>query len=290
MLSNEQHPAHIINIDFNNAQAMLIDESNHRPVLVDFWADWCAPCKTLMPILEKLADEYQGAFLLAKVNADEMQPIAQQFGVRNLPTVMLIQNGQPVDGFTGTQSETFVRDMLEKFLPKPWDGMLQSAQAAMAEGNFTGAADTLREAYQLSKQLVDIGVHLAHCLAESGKLDEAEAILNITPMADQDGYFEQVKSLLELKREASDTPEIRQLQAQLNEQPDSLDLQYQLALQFSQANRQQEALELLYAILKFDREFNDNAARRAYLDLLKTLGPKDPLAIEYQRKLYSLLY
>ena len=106
--------AHIVEIDESNAQQLLIDESMTRPVVVDFWADWCGPCKQLMPILEKLADEYQGAFLLAKVNADEQQMLAQQLGVRSLPTVMVIKEGQPIDGFSGAQPESAVREMLEK--------------------------------------------------------------------------------------------------------------------------------------------------------------------------------
>ena len=100
---------YIVNIDETNAQQILIEESSRRPVLVDFWADWCEPCKTLMPLLEKLAEEYQGQFLLAKVNADEQQGIAQQLGVRSLPTVMLIKDGQPVDGFVGAQPESQIR-------------------------------------------------------------------------------------------------------------------------------------------------------------------------------------
>jgi len=103
---------HIVNIDETNAAALLIEESHNRPVVVDFWADWCEPCKVLMPMLEKIAEEYNGAFLLAKVNADEQGMIAQQFGVRSLPTVMVIQNGQPVDGFAGAQPENAVREML----------------------------------------------------------------------------------------------------------------------------------------------------------------------------------
>lgn len=109
----------IVNIDETNASALLIEESHKRPVVVDFWAEWCEPCKVLMPLLEKIATEYQGAFLLAKVNADEQQDIAQQLGVRNLPTVMVIQGGQPVDGFSGAQTESFIREMLAKYLPKP---------------------------------------------------------------------------------------------------------------------------------------------------------------------------
>ena len=116
---------YIVNIDETNAAALLIDESHKRPVVVDFWASWCAPCKVLMPLLEKIANEYQGAFLLAKVNADQQPGIAQQLGVRSLPTVMVIQGGRPVDGFAGAKPEALVRKMLEKYLPKPWDGLLQ---------------------------------------------------------------------------------------------------------------------------------------------------------------------
>lgn len=129
----------IVNIDESNAAQLLIDESHQRPVVVDFWADWCEPCKVLMPLLEKIATEYNGAFLLAKVNADQQQMITQQFGVRSLPTVMVIQNGQPVDGFAGAVPEGQVRQMLEKYLPKPWDGLLEMAREAMEGGDFTAA-------------------------------------------------------------------------------------------------------------------------------------------------------
>ena len=117
----------VVDIDQNNAQQYLIDESFNRPVVVDFWADWCAPCKQLMPLLEKLADEYAGAFLLAKINADEQQGISQQLGVRSLPTVMVFKDGQPVDGFAGAQPETAVREMLQKHLPSPWDAKIAEA-------------------------------------------------------------------------------------------------------------------------------------------------------------------
>lgn len=281
---------HIVDVTYDNAQATLIDASMQRPVLVDFWADWCAPCKQLMPILEKLAQEYNGAFLLAKVNADEMQGITQQFGVRSLPTVMLIQDGQPVDGFAGAQTESFIRNMLDKVLPKPEDEQFAQAQQLMAEAMFSEALPLLREAYNAAKSRSDIAIHLAHCLAELNKIDEASTLLGKVPMVDQDAHFQQVKALIELKREAADTPEIRALQEQLAATPDDMSLQYSLAIQFSQVGREGEALAILYSILKQDREFADNGARRTYLDILKALSNKDPVAIEYQRKLYSLLY
>ena len=107
----------VVDIDESNAAAMLIEESHKRLIVADFWADWCEPCKALMPILEKIANEYQGAFLLAKINADSQQMIAQQFGVRSLPTVVLVRDGKPVDGFAGAQPESTIRQLLEKHLP-----------------------------------------------------------------------------------------------------------------------------------------------------------------------------
>ena len=139
--------AHIVEIDESNAQQLLIEESMTRPVVVDFWADWCGPCKQLMPILEKLAGEYQGAFLLAKVNADEQQMLAQQLGVRSLPTVMVIKDGQPIDGFSGAQPEPAVREMLDKHLPSPQADVLVEAERLLAEGDIPAALALYRAAW-----------------------------------------------------------------------------------------------------------------------------------------------
>jgi putative thioredoxin len=149
-----------------------------RPVVIDFWADWCGPCKTLMPILEKLAAEYAGAFLLAKVNADEQQMIAQQFGVRSLPTVMVMQNGQPVDGFAGAQPEAAVREMLEKYLPSPFEAALDEAQQKLEAGDAAGAVSMLRRAYEDSGRRHDIAMMYTQALIEARRLDEAQALLD----------------------------------------------------------------------------------------------------------------
>ncbi len=281
---------YIVNIDESNAAALLIEESHKRPVVVDFWADWCEPCKVLMPILEKIANEYQGAFLLAKVNADEQQGIAQQLGVRSLPTVMVIQNGQPVDGFAGAQPEHQVRELLAKYLPKPWDGLLQLAQEAMANGDFAGALTPLRQAWDESGQQYDITLAYAHALIECMRLEEAEKVLDGVRMADQDAAYEQLRAQLEIKREASRSPEIDALEQKLAADPDNLDLRHQLAVQYTNAGQFREAMENLVSILRKDLDHGDGATKKALLDTITSLGKGDPLAAEYQRKLYSLLY
>jgi putative thioredoxin len=280
----------IVNIDESNAAQLLIDESHKRPVVVDFWADWCEPCKVLMPMLEKIANEYRGAFLLAKVNADEQQMIAQQFGVRSLPTVMVIQNGQPVDGFAGAQPEAQVRQVLEKYLPKPWDGLLQMAEEAMAAGDFTGALTPLRQAWEDSGQRHDITIAYAHALIECMRLDEAETVLATVRLADQDAAYEQLQAQLEIKREAAKSPEIEALEQQLAANPDDLDVRHQLGVQYTNSGQHKEAMEYFIGILRQDLNHGDGATKKLLLDTIATLGKGDPLAAEYQRKLYSLLY
>jgi len=280
----------IVDIDETNAARLLIEESHQRPVVVDFWADWCEPCKVLMPLLEKLASEYQGAFLLAKVNADEQQMISQQFGVRSLPTVMVIQGGQPVDGFAGAQSEAQVREMLQKYLPKPWEALLQQARDAMASDDFATAVTVLRQAWEDSGHEHEITLAYAQALIESMRLDEAEAVLGEIRMADQDAAWEQLQAQLKLKREAAKSPEIETLEQQLEAHPDNHDLQVQLAVAYSDSGYAKEALEHLIAVLRADINHADGATKKALLDAIASLGKGDPLAAEYQRKLYSLLY
>ena len=280
----------IVNIDETNAAALLIEESHKRPVVVDFWADWCEPCKVLMPLLEKIAAEYQGAFLLAKVNADEQQMIAQQFGVRSLPTVMVIQGGQPVDGFAGAQPEAQVREMLEKYLPKPWDGLLQQAQELMTQGDFTAALPLLRRAWDESGHSHDITLALAHALIECLRLDEAEQILDGVRMADQDEVYEQLRAQLEIKREAAKSPEIEALEQRLLDNPEDLDVRHQLGVQYTNGGQFKEGMEQFIYILQRELDHGDGATKRLLLDTIATMGKGDPLAAEYQRKLYSLLY
>lgn len=279
-----------IDVTMDNAQQYVIDESFKRPVLVDFWADWCGPCKTLMPILEKLAEEYNGQFLLARINADDQQMLASQFGVRSLPTVMLIKDGQPLDGFTGAQSEVQVRQMLEQHLPKAWEQELTQAQALLESGDYSAALPLLQRVYEESGRQPQVACLVASAQLELNRVDEAKAMLDTVKLADQDTLYQQVKAKLELKQQAAKTPEIESLEKELEGQPDSLELSYKLAVQYNQEGYQRQALELLIKILQKDLGYADGAARKTLTDILAALGKGDPLAIEYQRKLFTLLY
>lgn len=280
----------VVVVDQTNAQQILIDESFNRPVLVDFWAEWCEPCKQLMPLLERLADEYAGAFLLAKINADEQQGIAGQLGVRSLPTVMLFKDGQPVDGFTGAQPETAIRELLQKHLPSPWDAKIAEATDLLDQGQTADAVALLRAAWEESNRLFEVTLAYAGALLEANRLDDAEAVLNEVRLVDRDAVHEQLMAQIELKREAGKSPEVEALEADLEANPDSHDVRVKLAVQLTTGGQYREALEHLLHVLRIDRDWNNGEAKRLYLDTIASIGKGDPLAAEYQRKLFSILY
>ena len=280
----------VVDIDQNNVQQYLIDESFNRPVVVDFWADWCAPCKQLMPLLEKLADEHAGAFLLAKVNADEQQGISQQLGVRSLPTVMVFKDGQPVDGFAGAQPETAVREMLQKHLPSPWDTKIAEATELLDQGDTSGALALLRAAWEESDKLLDITLAFAGALVDANRVDEAEEVLNQVRLVDRDALHEQLMAQIELKREAGKSPEIEALESELASDQSNHAVRVKLAVQLTTGAHYRDALEHLLFVLRADRDWNSGEAKRLYLDTIASIGKGDPLAAEYQRKLFSILY
>ena len=280
----------IVEITLENAKTYLIDESFVRPVLVDFWADWCAPCKSLMPLLEKIATESKGAFLLAKVNADELGMLAAQFGVRSLPTVMLMKDGQPVDGFTGALPEVEVRQFLEKYLPNPWGEVVNQAQEAISAGDFETAIGLLKQAYGDSGQDHEIGYLLTQAYLQVGRIENAELILSNVPMKHHDQAYEQLRAEIALMKEAAKSPEMVALESQLVSDPQNVQIAYQLAVLYSQDKKYREALELLLSILKKDKNYAEGAVRKTYTDILVSLGKGDILAIEFQKKLFTLLY
>lgn len=260
------------------------------PVLFYFWSERSQHCQQLTPLLDRLAQEYAGQFILARLDCDAEPAVAQQFGLRSIPTVYLFQNGQPVDGFQGPQPEEAVRALLEKVLPKEEELKAQRAMQLMDEGKQIEALPLLKDAWALSKQRSDIGFLLVEVLIGLNRSEEAEAVLSVVPLQDQDTRYQGLVAQIDLLKQAADTPEIQQLQQQIEAEPDNAELATQLALQFHQVGRNEEALELLFGHLKQDLTAADGQARKMLQEILAALGTGDALAAKYRRQLYSLLY
>ena len=279
----------IVNITEANLHQTL-EQSVATPVLVYFWSERSQQCLGLTPVLEKLAAQYNGQFILAKVDCDAEQMVASQFGLRAIPTVYLFQNGQPVDGFQGPQPEEAIRALLDKVLPREEELKAQQALALIQEGNHADALPLLKDAWQLSGQDSQIGLLLAETQIALNRSEDAEAVLKTIPMQDQDTRYQGLVAQIELLKQAADTPEIQQLQQQVEQNPDDAALASKLALQLHQVGRNEEALELLFSHLRKDLGAADGQARKMLQEILAALGTGDALASKYRRQLYSLLY
>ncbi|MCS2171807.1 co-chaperone YbbN [Scandinavium sp. TWS1a] len=280
---------YIVNITEANLHQTL-EQSATLPVLFYFWSPRSQHCEQLTPLLESLANQYNGQFILAKLDCDAEQMIASQFGLRAIPTVYLFQNGQPVDGFQGPQPEDVIRTLLDKFLPREEELKAQQAMLLMQEGNHADALPLLKDAWQLSNQDSQIGLLLAETQIALNRSEEAAATLKTVPMQDQDTRYQGLVAQIELLKQAADTPEIQQLQQQVAEYPEDAALASQLALQLHQVGRNEEALELLFSHLRKDLGAADGQARKMLQEILAALGTGDALASKYRRLLYSLLY
>jgi len=279
----------IINLSEANLHQIL-EQSMNVPVLFYFWSDRSQHCQQLTPVLEKLANQYQGQFILAKVDCDNEQAIAGQFGRRAIATVYLFSQGQPVDGFQGPQPEEAIRALLDKVLPREEELKAQEAMALMQEGKNAEALPLLKDAWQMSNQASEIGLLLAQVQIALNRSEDAEAVLKTIPLQDQDTRYQSLVAQIDLLKQAADTPEIQQLQQQVQQNPDDAQLASQLALQLHQVGRNEEALELLFVHLKKDLNAADGQARKMFQEILAALGTGDALASKYRRQLYSLLY
>ena len=279
----------IVNITEANLHQTL-EQSVTTPVQFYFWSDRSQHCLELTPVLENLAAQYNGQFILAKVDCDAEQMVASQFGLRSIPTVYLFQNGQPVDDFQGPQPEEAIRALLDKVLPREEELKAQQALALIQEGNHADAVPLLKDAWQLSGQDSQIGLLLAETQIALNRSEEAEAVLKTIPLQDQDTRYQGLVAQIELLKQAADTPEIQQLQQEVDANPDDAALASKLALQLHQVGRNEEALELLFSHLRKDLGAADGQARKMLQEILAALGSGDALASKYRRQLYSLLY
>lgn len=279
----------VIDVNESNFQQVL-EQSSQAPLLFYFWSPRSQHCQVLEPVLIKLAAEYNGKFILAKIDCDNQPMVAAQFGIRAIPTVYLFKDGQPVDGFQGPQPEEAIRALLDRVLPKEEELKAAEAQALMQEGRFIDALPLLKDAWQLSQQRSDIGLLLAETQIALSRTEEAEAVLAAVPLQDRDTRYQGLIAQIELLKQAADTPEIQQLQKQVEADPGNVELAVQLALQLHTVGRNEEALLLLMGHLKRDLNAADGSAKKTMMDILAALGTGDALASKFRRQLYSLLY
>ncbi|AIA70177.1 putative thioredoxin [Pectobacterium atrosepticum SCRI1043] len=284
-----EQQATIVDVNESNLNQVL-EHSATLPVLFYFWSARSQHCVELEPVLDKLAQEYAGQFVLAKVDCDAEQRVAAQFGLRSIPTVYLFKDGQPLDGFQGPQPEEAVRELLKRALPKEEELKVAQAQQLIQEDKLPEAMQLLKDAWQLSQQRSDIGLMLAEVQIQIKRSEDAEAVLAAIPLQDQDTRYHSLVAQIELLKQAADTPEIQHLQQQLDADPQNADLAVQLALQLHQVSRNEEALELLMGFLKKDLAVANGSARKTLMDIMAALGTSDALAARYRRQLYSLLY
>lgn len=255
-----------------------------------FWSPRSPQSLEFTGMLERIAQDYAGLFILAKVNCDEEQMIASQFGLKGVPTVYILQNGRPVDGFEGPQPEDVVLQMLSRVLPSPEE--LKAAQAAelVAEGKLQDALPLLKEANQLAPKNSDITLLLAEVQIGLHLIDDAEALLATVPMQDKDSRYQGLVAQIELAKKAADTPEIQQLIQEFNQDPENTTLAVQLALKLHEVNRNEEALEMLLTFLRKDLNAGEGSVRKTMMDIMSAMGTGDALASKFRRQVYSLLY
>ena len=274
-------------------EQLVIENSFHKPVLVDFWAEWCAPCKALMPLLAQITEGYQGELLLAKVNCDVEHDIVARFGIRSLPTVVLFKNGQPVDGFTGAQPESAIRELLKPHVAEPAPvaaDPLDAAQALFAEGRIADAEAMLKVLLTENNQDAAALILYARCLAERGELGEAEAALNVVSGDEHKQALAGARAQLTFLRQAEELPEVADLKTRLAQNAEDDEASYQLAIQQLARQHYEPALDALLKLFIRNRSYAEGLPHKALLQVFDLLGNEHPLVTAYRRKLYQAIY
>ena len=269
----------------------VIAASFRQPVVIDFWAPWCAPCKVLKPILEKLAGEYGGKFLLAKVNSDENQEISASMGVRGIPSVKAVVDGKVVSEFTGALPESAVREWLDKIIPSPAEELRREAYEMSAKGDLDGALQLLAEASALDPNDEWVRVDAAELLFAKGEPDEAQRLIDTLKDVDvlKDARVQQLKAKVRLAEMQEEGESEAELAAAIAANENDLDARLKLANVLVASNRHAEGMDQLLEIVRRDRSFQDDIGRRTLLDVFNLLGGQGELVSEYRRKLASLL-
>jgi len=276
--------------------ADVLDASRDVPVIVDFWAPWCGPCKQLGPLLEKVVSEANGAVRLVKVNIDENQEIAQQLRIQSIPTVYAFRNGQPVDGFMGAIPESQLRAFVQQLTggaagASPAEDKLATAEEAFTSGDLSTAAQAYAQALQDEPGHPKAVAGLARCYLKSGDVERARKTLQLVrPDGAEDEAIRAVEAEVKLREQAAQAGDTAELRAQLAANSDDHQARYSLALALDAKGDRDGALELLLEIVRRDRNWNEQAARKHLVTLFEAMGPTDPRTVGARRKLSSMLF
>ena len=273
----------------------VIEESKRQPVLVDFWAPWCGPCKQLTPVLEKAVKAAKGKVKLTKMNIDEHPAIPGQMGIQSIPAVIAFVNGQPADGFMGALPESQVMAFLERLTKDRIGGeaqdLLKAADAALIDGDAAGAADLYGQLLAEDNTNVHALAGLARCYVETGALDQARQTLALVPEAKHgEASVAAARAALELAEQAKTLGPLAELEQKVAANPLDHQARFDLALALNSGGRRLEALEQLIAIVKRDRKWNDDGARKQLVQFFDAWGPTDEATIEGRRRLSSILF
>ncbi|OAN69646.1 co-chaperone YbbN [Rhodobacteraceae bacterium EhC02] len=285
----------IMDVSEADFMAEVVDASMTVPVLVDFWAPWCGPCKTLGPQLEAAVEAAKGAVKMVKVNVDQNQRIAVQLRVQSIPTVYAFWQGQPVDAFQGavpaSEAQAFVKRLAELAGDGGLAEAIDAAEAMLAEGAIDDAAQTFAAILEEDPANVAAYAGLVQCHIAKGDLDEAEAVLNGAPAEiAKAAPLEAAHAQLELARQAAGAGPVAELQAAVDANPADLQARFDLALALQANNRMEEAVDALLEIFRRDREWNDGAAKQQLFTIFDALKANDPVVLNGRRKLSSMIF
>ena len=278
-------------------KADVLAASTRQPVLVDFWAPWCGPCKQLAPALEKAVADSGGKVALVKMNIDEHPQIAGQLGIQSIPAVIAFDKGQPVDGFVGALPESQVRGFIERLvgpLTAAADELVAEAEAAAAKGDAAGAAALYARVLTEDESNLKAIAGLTKLHVEAGDLDQAKAVLSMAPPPaagrEPDPAIAAAAAALRVAEQASAIGDLAPLEKALAENPDNHQARFDLALALNAKGKRDEAADALLTIFKRDRKWNDEAARKQLLQFFEAWGLMDPAAVTARRKLSAILF
>jgi putative thioredoxin len=273
----------------------VLEESRRQPVVVDFWAPWCGPCKQLTPVLEKAVHSAKGAAKLAKMNIDEHPSIAGQLGIQSIPAVIAFINGQPMDGFMGALPESQVIAFLERVTKQEIGGeekeLLKAADEALVAGDPAAAAELYSEVLAGDPNNIHAVAGLARALVETGNIDEAKHILEQVPESKRnDSAIAAARAAIDVAEQAAHLGPVAELEQKVAADPLDHQARFDLAVALNANNRRQEALDHLLEIVRRDRKWNDDAARRQLVQFFEAWGPTDEHTVAGRRRLSSILF